>query len=570
MSGFGSSIMTELASLSSEARRKYPEIKEASERVILLIRSSKNKPPADLALELAHSADTILPFTLACTTKQVKLITIAMGCMQRLTTHSAIPADSIATILTTLNDVVSLGVEIQLRILQLLMPLLSNYESVHGPVLAQALKLCFKLQESKVGVVNNTAAATLRQLVILVFEKVGREDEALPPTLTVSQSESPDPGLSSSARDALAVFQDLCLLTGGLSPQFIDIVGLARTFGLELMESVLTYHSSVFRRHRPFAALLRDHMCPVVIKLFSDSSDFPSYMRLMRLFFISIKQLRTLIPVECEIYITMLIRLLDPDYPMWQRVLAMEVFRGMCGDGELLRFLYSEYDLRERAKPVYADFIAALGRIATEKPNSIGIANGSAATPQPTGTALTTAAEAPGGNGPEGSDSVDPSVLSRSLALVRVQCLDQLDKVEPPPIPDSYLFYLSMMCLTGVVDKLAATTLPLVTQSLPLAASGASPVPEPLSDPTVPVLTRGLNLDQHAHGALLRTVRGMTDAAWPALLAAFSFYLTTRLDDELFRQLMTAYQHLTNLSGALGLGTPRDALLTSLCKHCLP
>jgi len=36
----------------------------------------------------------------------------------------------------------------------------------------QALLLCFRLQESRIAVVSSTAAATLRQLVMFVFDKV--------------------------------------------------------------------------------------------------------------------------------------------------------------------------------------------------------------------------------------------------------------------------------------------------------------------------------------------------------------------------------------------------------------
>lgn len=42
---------------------------------------------------------------------------------------------------------------------------------------SQALLLCFRLQESKVAVVNNTASAILRQLVIYMFDKVTKEDQ---------------------------------------------------------------------------------------------------------------------------------------------------------------------------------------------------------------------------------------------------------------------------------------------------------------------------------------------------------------------------------------------------------
>lgn len=40
--------------------------------------------------------------------------------------------------------------------------------------------ICFRLQDSKIVVVNNTAAATLRQLVIFVFDKVAKEDDQEP------------------------------------------------------------------------------------------------------------------------------------------------------------------------------------------------------------------------------------------------------------------------------------------------------------------------------------------------------------------------------------------------------
>ena len=41
---------------------------------------------------------------------------------------------------------------------------------------AKALLLCFKLQESRIAVVSSTAAATLRQLVMFVVDKVVDED----------------------------------------------------------------------------------------------------------------------------------------------------------------------------------------------------------------------------------------------------------------------------------------------------------------------------------------------------------------------------------------------------------
>jgi hypothetical protein len=40
----------------------------------------------------------------------------------------------------------------------------------------QTLLISFRLQESKIGVVSSTAAATLRQLIMFVFDHVVEED----------------------------------------------------------------------------------------------------------------------------------------------------------------------------------------------------------------------------------------------------------------------------------------------------------------------------------------------------------------------------------------------------------
>ncbi|KAJ1650884.1 Endocytosis and vacuole integrity protein [Dispira simplex] len=569
MSGLASTLMAEFGSLSSEARRKHPDIKEASERVIFLLRSINTQEPDAVGRELARNDEAIRPFTLACSTKQVKLITVALGCLHRLITNCAVHDMTIPTVLSALNDIVLLGVDMQLKTLQLLLPLLANYPGICGPVLSQALTLCCRLQESKIVVVNNTAAATLRQLVILVFEKVAKDSTQISPVQQGTQTESSHP-LTPTATDAKAVFEDLCLVTSGSPPKFITATGLTKTFGLELLESVLTYQYGVFHRHPHLRPLLREHMCPVVIKLFSDHGDFPCIMRVIRLFFISIKRLRRLIPIECEIYITMLIRLLEPDQPLWQRVLAMEVFREMSNDGELLRFLYREYDRREKAKPVFQDLIATIGRIATEKPASLGLATGSAASfASPAGSAIlerTTGDLTPDtaqSNSEGDSQPLDASVLSRGSSAPRIQFLDQLDKVEPPVIPGSYLFYLSVGCVSGVVQSLVTPMLPLLT-----TAEAQPPLDAGESDHTWNNTV--LDMAAHPHTDALQLTKDMTETAWPGLLAAFSFYLTTRLDDDIFRQLVEAFRSLTILCGALGLTTPRDALLTSLCKHCLP
>lgn len=139
----------------------------------------------------------------------------------------------------------------------------------------QALLLCFKLQESRVSVVSSTAAATLRQAVMLVFDRLSDTDTSTTsdasgmgsgeqeelPVITLPGDEPTEVKVTRSQLDAYHILSDLCLLTastssGGLwgsggdkdkeRPMVLRLGSLQRTFGLELIESILSgYEESV-------------------------------------------------------------------------------------------------------------------------------------------------------------------------------------------------------------------------------------------------------------------------------------------------------------------------------------
>ena len=117
------------------------------------------------------------PFLIACGTKNVKFTGIAIVCLQRLVVSRALPRSRLREVLEAFREATSAGLDVQLKILQALPSLLQNYaEDLKGDLLATALNICTILQASKNGIVNNTAAATLQQLVVSVFDKVVVED----------------------------------------------------------------------------------------------------------------------------------------------------------------------------------------------------------------------------------------------------------------------------------------------------------------------------------------------------------------------------------------------------------
>lgn len=54
--------------------------------------------------------------------------------------------------------------------------------------------------------------------------------------------------LGPCALDAYLLFQDLCLLTNSEQARFLNLGSISRTFGLELIESVLTNHFHLFKQ----------------------------------------------------------------------------------------------------------------------------------------------------------------------------------------------------------------------------------------------------------------------------------------------------------------------------------
>jgi len=131
-------------------------------------------------LELSQRISFVNPFIIACGTKNAKFTGIAIVCLQRLIVSRALPRSRLNQALEALQQATSAGLDVQLKILQALPSLLSNYAAdVKGDLLVTALNICFILQSSKNAIVNNTSAATLQQLVVSVFDKVVTEDSMI-------------------------------------------------------------------------------------------------------------------------------------------------------------------------------------------------------------------------------------------------------------------------------------------------------------------------------------------------------------------------------------------------------
>lgn len=97
--------------------------------------------------------------------------------MQRLITQQVVDQKGARYITDTLWTLMESGIE-EVKVLQSVTLLLTTNTVVHGETLAKTLVLCFRLHFAKNSTTINTAGATVRQLVSLLFERVVAEDEA--------------------------------------------------------------------------------------------------------------------------------------------------------------------------------------------------------------------------------------------------------------------------------------------------------------------------------------------------------------------------------------------------------
>ncbi|KAG2050062.1 hypothetical protein BDR06DRAFT_998791 [Suillus hirtellus] len=165
---------------------------------------------------------------MGCATKNAKVVAISLGSLQCLIALKAVPQSVVPLIISTMNDATSQGVDIQLRILQTLVSSITNFPSIHEELLGEALLLCFKLQDSRIAVVSLTAAATLRHLVMFIFEKIVNEDhQENDDALELSEATLTE-ALGPCAKDAFSVFEDLCLLANSEKPNFLKLDYLLR------------------------------------------------------------------------------------------------------------------------------------------------------------------------------------------------------------------------------------------------------------------------------------------------------------------------------------------------------
>ncbi len=332
---------------------------------------------------------------------------------------------------------------------------------------------------------------------------------------------------------------------------------------------------------------------PFLISALRGRLNFATSVRLVRVLYTLLRRHLSILPVESGDALEILTQLLDQDTTLWKRALCMEVFRGIFAEHPLLRRIFMLYDTQNGQKSILKDLTATFVRVSTEKPAVIGLGHQSTipvATSNNGPSSDQVMLEASGVTGiiasSVGSDGHNTGISSQ-WSVMRVPCIDQLDKTDAPTIPESYVYSLTLACITSLSEGLAKFILPLTVPSDGRRRRGPkqdtgrdSPAPPSDEAPEKlertgsfkrnPVPVNPLTLESHPLYAEIKVCAAFIDGCWPAILATCSTFLYAALDSEYYHGLVRAFQKFAHVAGLLQLATPRDAFLTTLGKAAVP
>jgi hypothetical protein len=190
-------IDDDLRNLGVETGKRYPEIKDATERALISLKTVREHYISDMRKSsltnpiLSQSNDVVAPYILLCNYADAtpKLLNLSLSGIQMLLNYEVVPPSDVKNIIRVLAIQASAPrTEFHLKIVQILLQLANSLSVSVNAASAQYLteatvssflSLCFKMsKDSRSSIsVTSTALSTARQIVTIVMDaaKAGYE-----------------------------------------------------------------------------------------------------------------------------------------------------------------------------------------------------------------------------------------------------------------------------------------------------------------------------------------------------------------------------------------------------------
>lgn len=552
-------LESDLRALSAEARRRYPAVKDGAEHAILKLRSLSSPS------EIADNEDILRIFLMACEVRTVKLSVIGLSCLQKLISHDAVAPSALKEILSTLKTHAEMADEsVQLKTLQTILIIFqSRLHPENEANMAQALHICLRLLENNRSSdsVRNTAAATIRQAVALIFDCVVHV-ESLPVgkfgsgghisrsssvtgdvNRSINNSESWEheivsrgqslmrETLTNAGKLGLRLLEDLTALAAGGSAIWLHVNSLQRIFALDILEFILSNYVVIFKVLVPYEQVLRHQICSLLMTSLRTNAELegeagePSFRRLvLRSVAHIIRLYSASLITECEVFLSMLVKVTSLDLPLWHRILVLEILRGFCVEARTLRTLFQNFDMHPKNTNVVEGMVKALARVVS----NVQV--------QETSEESLAAVAGMFSSKAKGIEWILDNDASNAAVLVA---------------SEAHAITVAVEGLLGVIFTVATLTDEAVDV-------GELDSPRYEYDPV-----------ERYNGKTTVLCIAMVDSLWLTILDALSLILSRSQGEAIVLEILKGYQAFTQACGVLHAVEPLNSFLASLCKFTI-
>ncbi|XP_021742311.1 protein MON2 homolog [Chenopodium quinoa] len=552
-------LESDLRALSAEARRRYPAVKDGAEHAIIKLRSLSSPS------EIADNEDILRIFLMACEVRTVKLSVIGLSCLQKLISHDAVAPSALKEILSTLKEHAEMTDDtVQLKTLQTILIIFqSHMHPEDEESMAQALGICLRLLESNRSsdIVQNTAAATFRQAVALVFDHVAQA-ESLPSgkfssggqiyrsrsssvtgdvSRSIHHSDEYDTvsGVAPITRESLTkagtvglrLLEDVTALAAGGSATWLRISSVQRSFALDILEFVLSNYVAIFRTLVPYEQVLRHKICSLLMTSLRTNAELEgeageAFFRRLLLRSVAhiIRLYSSFLITESEVFLSMLVRVTTLDLPLWHHILVLEILRGFCVEVRTMRVLFQNFDMNPKNTNVVENIVKALARVVS----SLQV--------QDTSEESLAAVAGMFSSKAKGIEWILDNDASNAAVLVA---------------SEAHAITLAIEGLLGVVFTIATLTDEAVD-------TGELESPRCESDPPAKLT-----------GKTAFLCYSMVDSLWLTILDTLSLILARSQGEAIVLEILKGYQAFTQACGVLRAVEPLNSFLASLCKFTI-
>ncbi|KAI5950969.1 MON2 [Candida jiufengensis] len=528
------SLIIDFTNLSSESKKRFSDVRQASESSIKLLKFiNVTTPLRDITDENIKSqlSNTLI---LACDTGNLKINNIAIPIIQKLLNVHGIPNAKLGEIIKSLSEASHLAVEIQLRILQCLPSFMLVYSSeMTGATLLGLLNVCSNLTSSnKSPIVSNAASATLQQLFTNIFDNI---DEAqITGNKEIILENDQILKVDNLSYEGFLIFQDLNKILSNRKPEYlIESIYIKNQSALEIIESIISGHKRLFNNHKELSFILRTQTVPALLKILnSPTKYFPLVLRTIRVIQVLLTTQLNSLEIEIEIVMSYLNHLSldnadtngEAFTPDWEKLLILEMYNNLFSNFNVIRSIYEKYDHDNSKKDVLKELFTVLSTYILNDNQFLN----DMVRPTPQSNIE------PNTNG----TTKPQNFISAENSGLKTLFVDHLDKQEPPiNVPNSYPIYL-------------------IFEILMKFSEGVSKFVTNLSN----------NEDQKILESNVDFINAIMESSASEVTSLFERFIYTSLNDALFQKVLKSYQNFTHAVGLLGLNSIRDNLLLRLSK----